>query len=127
VLDANIEYKGEAYRIDASLSRSVSPVGLGFLIESTELSVRGDYRLSETLTARISLSAYDNEAVDSSVQFAREGIRIQPWVSWRVSEQWKLDGGVRYRTRDSLNTVESEGFNVFVGATYNFKPWTASR
>lgn len=127
VLDASLGYVGEKYKIDASLSRAVNPAGLGFLIESTDFSIYGEYQFAERLLGQIYIIGFDNKSVDDDVAFARNGVRVQPGFSWRFSERWWLNGGLRYRTVDSLDTLERKGLQTFVTVKYDFKPWRASR
>ena len=127
VVDARVDYAGENFTINAAVSRALDPSGLGFLIETTDLRFSGNYRFSEMLSGKLALSWFDKEGVESGNTFDRSGVTVQPWVEWRFTERLNLLGGVRYRTVDTVNTPERRGLKIFVGARYDFKPWTLSR
>ena len=131
LLDLGMQYRGEKYDLTLNLSRSVEPVGLGFLSQRDSAILNIDYKLAEKITASL-ISRYNNvdgldEALSSN--FGRENFMIQPSLNWRVTEQWTVNGGVRFRqveNEDALG-VRREGFQVFAGARYKFKPTLISR
>ena len=74
------------------------------------------------------INGYSTESIDEGLEFDRDGLRITPSVNWRVNQMLSVNGGIRYRSNESLTTTgEREGVMAFVGFDYRFKPTTFSR
>ncbi|MFK8031953.1 MAG: hypothetical protein AB8G18_17110 [Gammaproteobacteria bacterium] len=123
ILDTGANYQGEKYGVDVSFARSITPVGLGFLTERDNFRLNMSYRFTEHLTATFLVNGFNTQSIDEGFAFEQEGFRVAPGMNWRFNEKLSLNGGVIYRSAESLFVEgERDGLSVYVGFNYNFKP-----
>ncbi|MEM7082664.1 MAG: hypothetical protein AAF465_08015 [Pseudomonadota bacterium] len=128
VLDTGLTYQGETYGVDFSLAREVTPAGLNFLTERDSFTLNVTYRFTEKLTGSLLVAGFETASIDESIPFERDGLRVGPRVIWQIDNKLSVNGGVLYRTFESLTVSgRREGINIFAGFNYRFTPTRFSR
>jgi hypothetical protein len=114
-----VTYTVPRFEVTGSLSRDLTPSGIGVLFERDELLVDLAYHVQEHLFLRLQAVAYDNKSLDPSVSFQRRYYRVTPHVDWRFRHNWKLLGGVEIRSQELVIDSDPAKSNaVFLGLTY---------
>ncbi len=126
VLDTGFDYRGESYQVSFSLSRSVSPAGVGSVTERDDLRASWSYRFSELVTFSLAATAFNLESLNPDRPLEREGFQIAPRAVWKITEKLSLNGGIVFRSTESLSTQnpqdKRDGLSTYIGFNYNFKP-----
>lgn len=128
ITSASYSKTGEKLSLDLSYSRSISPVGLGFLIESDQINAGVRYRLTEraNLTGRI--NSQRSEAAVSRDIFNREFIAIEVGLPWRLTQHWYMSPGLRYREQDaSFLRSTANSLTAFLRVSYRPQAIQVSR
>lgn len=139
IANTGLDYRSERWRHVASLERSVSPVSLGFLVETDVARLRSQYQLRPTMTANADITYLSSGAATSASLFDRDYVSVQASLNWRVTERWRVVPGVRWREQDNANLgfdpdnptsverVIADSFSVFVNINYRPKQIQFSR
>lgn len=118
---AGLEYRGEAWQLGATASRALVPNGLlGGLLETDRLSVDYQLQLGPRATFTLAVDVHTESTVGTG-DFERDRWQIQPGVSWRLAERWRLLANLRYRTRDferSALITEADSTGVVLSLRY---------
>ncbi len=128
ITSASYSKTGEKLSLNFSYSRSISPVGLGFLIESDQIDARADYRLSDRgrITGRI--NSQRSEAAASRDIFNREFLSFEVGLPWRVAQHWFVSPGIRYREQDANFLRETaESLTGYIQVSYRPQAIQVSR
>ncbi|MEM6639993.1 MAG: hypothetical protein AAF610_08825 [Pseudomonadota bacterium] len=114
-----LSYRGERYSYSFRVERAVSPVGLGFLIETDSLNGSLRYDFAQRVAGVATFRVLDSESITEGTQFDRRFLSLDLKLDWRLSQSWRVSPGVRWRdqTFDALNQ-EADSFSVFVNLTY---------
>ena len=123
-------YRGDRYTYTVNLERSVSPVGLGFLIETDRVSGSLLYEFTPQMRGTTSVVFLDSGAVDSEVTFDRRYRSVDFVLEWRLSENWSIGPGVRWRDQQAEQETfvqEGDSISAFVNLNYRPQPVQISR
>jgi hypothetical protein len=125
-------YRGERVTHTVSLERSVSPVGLGFLVETDILSGATSYefapRLSGTLRVNVLRSSSIAEQELGTTTFDRRFNSVDLSFAWRVSRSWSAGPGIRYRQQTTdFNGIDADGTLVYLNLSYRPQTLTFAR
>ncbi|MFK8016610.1 MAG: hypothetical protein AB8G17_14345 [Gammaproteobacteria bacterium] len=125
---AFLENTGEKIKWSASFERSISPVGLGFLIETDRIESRFEYRFSPRTRFTTRATIQQAAAVASESNFARDFYSINSTLTWRMGEHWTLSPGIRWRRQDaSFLTGTAQSFSGYVELGYRPRGTKVSR
>jgi hypothetical protein len=117
----SLEHRGERLTLDAGVSRSIQPNGLGALLTQDDTSIRATYAWTETLNLTGSL---EDSSLTDSLQRLKFGDRhfynAGLSANWQFSEYWtlglqagylvqRLDGENSAGTTVSLNIMRALG------------------
>jgi hypothetical protein len=126
---ASVEQRWQTDRLVGSVSRQLNPTGIGALAETDRLLVRWTRQWSETVTSSLEGSVYRTRYVGNAVATSNSNFyRIQPTLSWRVSEGWTLTGGYSYSLVKYDQTSATARANVaYLIASYTWPKFSISR
>ena len=136
---SGLEYRGERWRHIGSLERSITPVALGFLVETDSARLRSFYQLRPTMTANADITYLSSGAATSASRFDRDYVSLQASLNWRISENWRIVPGVRWREQDkanlgfdpsvdgSVDRVVADSVSAFININYRPKRIQISR
>ena len=95
-----------------SVERSVLPTAYGDVVEADRINLGYTGAVSETLTFRLNLNAYDIKS-DSSGRSSsnRKYATVTPSLSLALSETWNVALGYTYRWTDRENDPSSASSN----------------
>ena len=125
-LNANLDKQFETGKVSGLISRDVSPSGSG-LVQTDRYGIALKKSLTENITGFLDSSLYRTTYV-SLVNPGSRYFTFEPRLSWRVSEWWVLDGGIRYarvKSDDSSPAVSAKA--VYLNLTYNWPKISVSR
>lgn len=126
----NLEKDWEYSKLEAALTRNVSPSGRGSQSTTDELSIKGSHQLSATLSGRIELRYSErkaegdalNPALDSTLSTASANLR------WRFSPYWSLVSSYRYyRTKFTAATSAADANALMLTLRYDGDKFARSR
>ena len=113
VTSNNLSYMSERSDFSASLSRSVSPTGLGNFQQSDQLSLGYSYSLSERSKVGTTFSKNKNKSISNS-----ESTQFSASYSYELTNQW--DMRVMLEARNQKNITQNvSGETLGLTLTYN--------
>jgi hypothetical protein len=133
--DISLNGEFERYSYDFSAGRSVKPSQTGSANNTTSLSLRQKYEISEKLNGTFSLRGIERESVLRESSDTNLGSRktrtyeADARVNWKINRVWSVNllYGYRHRNRDGVpqtgvekNTASSNRINF--GINYIIKP-----
>ncbi|MFK7886450.1 MAG: hypothetical protein AB8G16_06240 [Gammaproteobacteria bacterium] len=119
IASTNLSYSSKRFSYNVGFQRSVSPVSLGFLIESDRLNAGANYRLTEKLTAISNISYQTSDSATSAVEFERTFVSVDASLDWRVTESWRVAPGIRWREQETtFASMPTDSISVFVKINY---------
>lgn len=139
IASTGLDYRGERWRHVASVERSVTPVSLGFLVETDSARLRSSYQVSPTMTANADITYLSSGAATEASRFDRDYVSVQATLNWRITENWRIVPGVRWREQDnanlgfnpevegSIDRVVAESVSAFININYRPKKIQISR
>ena len=105
-------YKGERSDFTTSISRSVSPSGIGGFVESDRFNTRYDYLLNETSSVGASFNINKNKS-----NFDSKSTQISAFYAKELTEMWKLR--LFIESRNQKNFDQDVSGNV-MGFTFTY-------
>lgn len=127
ILSTSLDYKGPRWSYELSLQRSVTPVSLGFLIESDRFDGVSRFRMTERGTLRVAATLQRAESVTSGL-FDRDFNALTVSFPWRLTQRWQLNPGVRWRQqKNAILGSEGESYSAFLDINFRAKPTQFSR
>jgi len=128
-LDGFLEKKTERDTWTARLSRQINPSGLGAIVETDRVGGTWSRELSPTVSASLDAAAYRTRFVGGTVRGSDSTYyRIEPRMSWRITDWWLLSGGYRYaRQRYEGASGAGEGNLAYLTLTYRWPRISMSR
>jgi hypothetical protein len=102
-----LDYAGERLELGASLTRKLTPSGVGFLLDTNEALIDLSYRLRQRLQLRLHARALDSDG--DGFPYQRKHYEIRPHARWQFRQNWWLDGGVEVRSQDLSVFSEIDG------------------
>lgn len=106
----SLEHRGERLTLDAGVSRSIQPNGLGALLTQDDTSIRATYTWTETVSVTGSL---EDSSLTDSLQRLKFGDRhfynAGLAVNWQFSEYWTLglQAGYLVQRLEGENSVDA--------------------
>lgn len=104
LFSASVEKKFERGLLRLEGAREINPSGLGLLLQTDRASLRAERDVTERLTAAFYGSIYWTQSVatrDNTRTFPdNRYFRIEPRLSYRVTERWTVSGSYSYSYRD---------------------------
>lgn len=112
--------------LSAALTRSSLPGGNGELLDSTRLTMSGNYRNTETFNTSLTIEYTENSIIVNQngiapVQDKTKFYRITPAIGWHWRREWILSGQYRYTYNDDPQTSGTATSNS-VYATLTYQP-----
>ncbi|MEM9386383.1 MAG: hypothetical protein AAGA68_15100 [Pseudomonadota bacterium] len=120
VFDAELNWTPERTQVTLTASRTITPSGIGQLLEQDRLSLLIVRELRPGLTARLRTGYLERSRVAGGVPFDREVVRVDPTLRWRFREHWAIAAGARYASVRDANGDERDGVRLFVNLIYDF-------
>jgi len=133
VFGASLERRGEMLTLSAGANRSLTPTGVGVLTQLDEVSLSADQRLTERLSAGISVRASRNKSLlpvpGTGNTFEDVDFQgLEGRLSYQVSSQWSaqlaLSGA---RQRGEFDPGSAESYRMLLSMVWNGRPHAASR
>ncbi len=130
LLNAGLSYKGEQLSGQLNLSRSLMPSNRGQLQEQNRANFSLQYQVTERLHGLVTASyQLSNRSATDNENSSRENIILQPTLHWKLSQEWTVSGGYRYRNQKITGSqdkqVESNLFMLTIH--YNWQGLSLSR
>lgn len=120
---SGVTYRGERSQYEFSVERSVSPLGLGFLVETDRANLTYRYSFSRRMRGAASATYLDTESATAGVEFDRKFAVVDLRLDWAVAQNWRLQPGVRFRQQESdAFGLEADSVTAFVNLNYNPQP-----
>jgi hypothetical protein len=125
----SVEKKFETGLLTARVSRELNPTGVGALVQTDRFGVAWMQQLSPTLSAFVDGSIYRSRYVGSFVTASNSRyFRIEPRVTWRLTDSWTLVGGYSYSHVRYENTSVAASANVvYAVLSYTWPRFAVSR
>lgn len=113
--DISVNYQGKYWSTSGKIGRSITPSGLGTILEQTYASLSAQYQLDEHLKtgirANYALSAAINQAQRMANDLAdRENFNIEPHLDWTITSEWQAVLSYRYQQQDSFFRSDSNAW-----------------
>jgi hypothetical protein len=104
LFSGSVEKKFETGLVRLEAAREINPSGLGLLLQTDRVSLRTEKEVTERLTAAFYASIYWTQSVvtrDNARTFPdNRYFRIEPRLSYRLTEHWIVSGSYSYSYRD---------------------------
>ena len=104
VAGGSLSKQFERATIQGSITRDLAPSGVGVIIATNRAELASSYRLSETVTGSLnvvaSLTSGKSEAATGIVFRDRRYVSVNPGISWKFSEWWKVEVSYMYRWQE---------------------------
>jgi len=128
-LVASLDKKFETAMLSGRLSREINPSGVGALVQTDRLGVAWRKQWSPTFSASVDASVYQSRYVGNVNPASNSRYyRIEPRVSWRITDWWTLTGGYSYSRVKYENTSVAASANVIYAVlSYAWPKLTVSR
>jgi hypothetical protein len=140
VYSASITKRLEKGSLSASLSRTQTPDLNGRLLDSNQLRLNGEYRLTEMLRSSLGIQYSENETIvnlfgrDANNAVIQEQnntkekyFSITPRVSWQFLREWRLAGEYQYvNNKDRLQNTATRNA-VYLTLSYVPTKFSISR
>ncbi len=129
IAKGTMKYQLDVMTLQGSISRELSPSGLGLLVQTDRVQSRISHNITESLQLHISGSYFWVTAVGSQTQLRpfsnRDFWRVGTGFQWQLDEWWYLDGLYRHQQRkERISSIESTG-NLF-SLSLTFRGWSFS-
>ena len=128
-LDAFLERRGETSTLTGRISRQLNPSGVGSLVQTDRFAVVWTRQWTPTVSASIYAAAYQTQYVGSLVLGSDSRYyRIEPRLSWRVTEWTTLNAGFSYARQKYEDAPVSATANlVYLSVAYRWPKVSVSR
>ncbi len=126
----NLEKDWERSKLEASLTRNVSPSGRGSQSTTDELILKGSHRLAETLSGHIELRYSERKGEGDAINPALDSTlsMISARLRWRFSPYWSVIGAYRYhRTKFTTATSAADSNALLLTLRYDGDKFARSR
>jgi len=118
LLRLSIKYRTELNQIRASISHDLQPSGSGSLYKSNRIKLKVRRMFRPRLSGIFRFSIFSNESIDSSSN-RQYYLSASPRVSWQWSRWWSIGGGLEYRVRETLDSLDdADSKAIFVSVRY---------
>ncbi|MEO1574640.1 MAG: hypothetical protein AAFU65_06720, partial [Pseudomonadota bacterium] len=123
IASSELTYRGERFTHSLRVERSVSPVGLGFLVETDRLNGSVAYDFSPRLSGMFQLIYLDSTAIAEedldNANFDRTFSSVDLRLNWRVAQNWSLSPGVRFRSQETqFSNLDADSQLFYVNLSY---------
>jgi hypothetical protein len=128
-LVASLDKTFETALMSGSLSRAINPSGVGALVQTDRLGVKWTQQWSPTLSASVDASVYQSRYVGNINPASNSRYyRIEPRVSWRITQWWTLSGGYSYsHVKYENRSVAASANAIYAVLSYTWPKLTVSR
>jgi len=129
VFEAGIVQNSELSTLEGVFSRDVHPSGAGKLVESDQIRVYFDRRITRKLSFGAKVKLFrDNVIEGSDPDIDRRYFEVKPELRWHWLPQWFFRTSYRYRRQKYDAEAETAKSNaLFLGAAYAWPKISASR
>jgi hypothetical protein len=126
---ASVDKKLETALLTARLSRELNPTGVGALVQTDRLGITWTQQWSPTVSAFVDASIYQSRYVSNIIASSNSRYyRIEPRVTWRITEAWTLLGGYSYSHVQYENSSAAASANViYAVVSYTWPKLSVSR
>jgi hypothetical protein len=104
LFSASVEKTFERGLVRVEAAREINPSGLGLLLQTDRVSLRTKWDVTERLNAAFNASMYWTQSVvtrENTRTFPdNRYFRIEPLLSYRLTEHWMVSGSYSYSYRD---------------------------
>jgi hypothetical protein len=128
-LVAALDKKWETTQLSARLSREINPSGVGALVQTDRAGVFWNQQWSPTVSYSVDGAVYQSRYVGNIVTGSNSRYyRIEPRVSWKITEWWTLSSGYSYSHVKYENTPIGATANVvYLVLSYTWPKLSVSR
>ncbi len=117
----SLERRFETGLLRAAAARELNPTGLGLLTQTDKISLSWSDRIGPELSYGIDAAAFRNAFVSANSENNNERFyRIDARVSYALSEDWIIDGGLGYARIDPDLGNSARSRSVFFSARYEW-------
>jgi len=108
-------------RYDVRFERTLSPSGVGNLVETDQVNANMSYQLAERWSFALRTRLFQNENIENPQSGSnRRFFQILPALTYRITPDWRVEAAYRYARQKRFNEPDSADSNtVFL----NFR-WT---
>lgn len=122
IFNGTVEWDSGRTLLRLRLDRTLSPSGVGQLLEQDDVSVFARQRLGRRLRATLRMGYTRRDRLIEGDALNREVYRVLPTLNWDVTRRWDLVFGVRFASATGFEQEgRVEGVRTFVGVTYDFE------
>jgi len=128
-LNAFLEQRSETTTLNGRLSREINPSGAGSLIQTDRVQATWSERWTPKLSASVDAAAYRSRYIGGLITSSNgRYYRVEPRLTWRITEEWSLDGGYVYARQKYDSVPISAAANVvYVVLSYRWPKISVSR
>ncbi len=134
LFSGSVEKKFERGLVRLEAAREINPSGLGLLLQTDRASLRAEQDVTERLNAAFYASIYWTQSVvtrDNASTFPdNRYYRIEPRLSYRLTEHWTVSGSYSYSSRDIAipdNLQRASANATYLMLTYHPPKFSVSR
>jgi len=112
-----------------SLKRDINASGFGRVIQSDQINVRVNTRLTPRLSATLRANAFENNTLEGDITSVdRVYYSVEPSLRWLMTRDWAIDGSYRYRRQKrELDSDPADSNSIYVSLSYTWPKIAASR
>ncbi|MDA8384168.1 MAG: hypothetical protein M0037_14140 [Betaproteobacteria bacterium] len=127
--DGNVKRHWQSASLALSLSRAVTPSGLGALVQTDRLGLDWAHHLSATWAARVSVATYRTRFLDGTLDANNNRYSlVNPSMSWKLTREWTVSTGYSYaRSKYDLASKASSDNRVYATLIYRWPQLSVSR
>ena len=124
VYSASISKRLVKGSLGASISRTQRPDLNGRLLDSNQLRLNGEYRLTAMLRSSLGIQYFENETIaniagqDPNNTTKQKYFSITPRISWRFLREWRLTGEYQYAKREDRQKNTGSRNAVYLTLSY---------
>lgn len=129
LLSASWEQRFERGTATVSLSRNLSPGGLGVLYQTDQATLHAVRHFAPTTDLTLDIVAVQNSAAQGGTSGTnRKYISVSPGIRWRLTPWWLMAAHYQYRRQKYVSVANSaSGNSVSLSIQYTWPRWSASR
>ncbi len=127
--NGNLKRHWQSASLALSLSRAITPSGLGALVQTDRLGLDWTHHLSQTWAARVSVATYRTRFLDGTLNANDNRYSfVNPSMSWKLTREWTLSTGYSYaRSKYDLASKASSDNRVYAMLIYRWPQLSVSR